>query len=488
MSSIIDLPVIDGKYDLNALQNHFMHGGLISFSSLEKLITESCQILQSEPNLIELDDNCLVFGDFHGQYFDFLSEIFDKEWNPEHTKVFMGDYVDRGERSCEVLITLLCMKVNTPEFVILLRGNHESRSVSSRYGFKNECSWKYSNSMYDKFCSLFCYLPLAVVLTREIGKFLLCHGGISPSLRKLDDINAIDRFREPPKRGIFCDLLWSDPLTDEILLERPEFEQNWENIDYISNYQRGTSYIYGFHAIAEFINATDVRGIIRGHQCVDNGFEMHYFGDDESDSPYAFTVFSAATYSGNNKAAGMFISNEGINVRTYHSSDLSLKYSPTLLDGFKFSLEQIMKELNSVMDDFLDYVFSFEDSDLEEDSNPIDIAHLAQHLQEYEESRKETASNKSSSKIISVKKPEIVEEKSDKTIQKRAPFRSKRVVKNAVTKTKNVEQTPLAASVFTEQPTKYEKKKKIREEGVPLTIEELRERWLTMKEEHEKNI
>ncbi|KAL7722355.1 Serine/threonine-protein phosphatase [Entamoeba marina] len=411
MSSIIDLPVIDGKYDLNALQNHFMHGGLISFSSLEKLITESCQILQSEPNLIELDDNCLVFGDFHGQYFDFLSEIFDKEWNPEHTKVFMGDYVDRGERSCEVLITLLCMKVNTPD------------------------------------------------------------------LRKLDDINAIDRFREPPKRGIFCDLLWSDPLTDEILLERPEFEQNWENIDYISNYQRGTSYIYGFHAIAEFINATDVRGIIRGHQCVDNGFEMHYFGDDESDSPYAFTVFSAATYSGNNKAAGMFISNEGINVRTYHSSDLSLKYSPTLLDGFKFSLEQIMKELNSVMDDFLDYVFSFEDSDLEEDSNPIDIAHLAQHLQEYEESRKETASNKSSSKIISIKKG-----------CKKVGMKTNKLSLSAVTKTKNVEQTPLAASVFTEQPTKYEKKKKIREEGVPLTIEELRERWLTMKEEHEKNI
>jgi len=31
---------------------------------------------------------------------------------------------------------------------------------------------------------------------------------------QLDDIEQIDRFREPPQSGIMCDLLWSDPSPD----------------------------------------------------------------------------------------------------------------------------------------------------------------------------------------------------------------------------------------------------------------------------------
>ena len=42
------------------------------------------------------------------------------------------------------------------------------------------------------------------------------HGGISPEIKKIDSINSFDRFVEPPLTGIFCDLLWADPMKDEV--------------------------------------------------------------------------------------------------------------------------------------------------------------------------------------------------------------------------------------------------------------------------------
>lgn len=61
-----------------------------------------------------------------------------------------------------------------------------------------------------------------------INKYLAVHGGISPDLKKLDNFEKIDRFQEPPTSGLFCDLLWADPLDDASAIEE----------DYIDNVER----------------------------------------------------------------------------------------------------------------------------------------------------------------------------------------------------------------------------------------------------------
>jgi len=53
-----------------------------------------------------------VVGDIHGQYFDLL-RIFDHAGFPSASKnyLFIGDYVDRGKQSVEVISLLLALKI-----------------------------------------------------------------------------------------------------------------------------------------------------------------------------------------------------------------------------------------------------------------------------------------------------------------------------------------------------------------------------------------
>ena len=43
-----------------------------------------------------------------------------------------GDFVDRGHNSVETFTLLMCLKARWPERITLLRGNHESRQVTTR--------------------------------------------------------------------------------------------------------------------------------------------------------------------------------------------------------------------------------------------------------------------------------------------------------------------------------------------------------------------
>ena len=94
--------------------------------------------------------------------------------------------------------------------------------------------YKYDQEIYDILMDSFDLYPLACILN---GKFLALHGGISPEMRTLDDIKKIDRFREPPRQGILCDIIWSDPV---------ENDDGYCESLYKSNDVRGCSYFYGF--------------------------------------------------------------------------------------------------------------------------------------------------------------------------------------------------------------------------------------------------
>jgi serine/threonine-protein phosphatase 2B catalytic subunit len=118
------------------------------------------------------------------------------------------------------MILLLVLKIYLPKTFYLLRGNHECREVTQIYNFKRECTFisnqglsKYGEQeTYDLFVDLFWTLPLAAVVN---GTYFCVHGGLSENLKFISDIEKIHRFREIPRKGLMCDMLWSDPVDDK---------------------------------------------------------------------------------------------------------------------------------------------------------------------------------------------------------------------------------------------------------------------------------
>lgn len=101
--------------------------GKLLKKDLSKLIDVAREIFKKEGNLIQVQDPITVVGDIHGQYYDLL-KLLTVGGNPEDSKyLFLGDFVDRGCFSIEVVLLILSLKINYPQTIFILRGNHECR-------------------------------------------------------------------------------------------------------------------------------------------------------------------------------------------------------------------------------------------------------------------------------------------------------------------------------------------------------------------------
>ena len=57
-----------------------------------------------------------------------------------------------------------------------------------------------------------------IVISTSFGNMYACHGGLSPSLETLESIESIDRLVEPEQNADLMDIVWSDPISDEVLI------------------------------------------------------------------------------------------------------------------------------------------------------------------------------------------------------------------------------------------------------------------------------
>jgi serine/threonine-protein phosphatase 4 catalytic subunit len=240
-------------------------------AEVKDLCSRARAILSAEPNVINVAAPVTVCGDIHGQFYD-LKELFRVGGEcPDTNYLFLGDFVDRGFYSVETFLWLIALKVRFPERITLIRGNHESRQITQVYGFYDETLRKYGSVNVWRYCTeVFDCIAIGALINDRI---FCVHGGLSPTVATLDQIRQIERQREIPHDGSFCDLVWSDP----------------EDIEGWSVSPRGAGYIFGADIVEAFRAANHVTHIARAHQLVMDGYR--YMFDDA-----LVTVWSAPNY------------------------------------------------------------------------------------------------------------------------------------------------------------------------------------------------
>jgi len=326
------------KPNITFLKQHFYREGRLTEEQALWIIKTGTDLLRQEPNLLEMDAPITVCGDVHGQYYD-LMKLFEVGGDPAETRyLFLGDYVDRGYFSIECVLYLWSLKIHYPKTLWLLRGNHECRHLTDYFTFKLECKHKYSLTVYEACMESFCSLPLAAIMNKQ---FLCIHGGLSPELHSLDDLKAIDRFREPPTQGLMCDILWADPLED--------FGQEKTSDYFLHNHVRGCSYFFSYPAACAFLEKNNLLSIIRAHEAQDAGYRM-YRKTRTTGFPSVMTIFSAPNYLDvyNNKAAVLKYENNVMNIRQFNCTPHPY-WLPNFMDVFTWSLPFVGEKITDML-------------------------------------------------------------------------------------------------------------------------------------------
>lgn len=230
-------------------------------------------LLKKHSEVVPLSDKVtyVFIGDLHGNIDD-LKKVLrrfseDRIRSGNLKLVFLGDYVDRGSNQLEVLITLLELKAEYPESVILLKGNHEGVDVvePSPHDFPEELISRYLISeglrIYETIVDkVFKKLPLAAYLR---DYFLAVHGGLpTATFRKVQDLKSyLLGSQTKPLRDVMIEVLWNDPI---------------ESNDEAYPSPRGAGMLFG-RPITEWVTKTfSIKLIVRGHEPCARGYKFNH--------------------------------------------------------------------------------------------------------------------------------------------------------------------------------------------------------------------
>jgi len=196
---------------------------VVTREEIKELLKEAEKKFVSEAKLIQLESGRVIFaGDTHGDL-EATEKIIHRYLKPRNKLVFLGDYVDRGPASLENINFLLGQKIEHPDTLYLLMGNHEGYAVVS---FQPADFWEgLDTGLRERYSEVLSKLPLAVSTPNGI---IALHGAL-PDVPGLEDINRIK-----PGSAEWHQITWGDwqekrggflginPYTG-----RPQFGRGW---------------------------------------------------------------------------------------------------------------------------------------------------------------------------------------------------------------------------------------------------------------------
>jgi len=224
------------------------------------LLKKTRLVLQQESLLVTLPDTDLLFiGDTHGDW-DATQAILQKFWNTSTVMVFLGDYVDRGPHQLENINLLYTLKLQNPQKIVLLRGNHEIPTINRAYGFYDEILRAYDD-ISQQYWDVFAEHPLAAISPSQ--NLFAVHGGIPQGLGYIEEIATFPHEVEP-EHPITLQLLWNDPK---------------EGLKQFAPSMRGPRMFYfGEEATKTFMNENNLDLIVRAHEVFQQGFHEFFQG------------------------------------------------------------------------------------------------------------------------------------------------------------------------------------------------------------------
>eukprot|EP01063_Lacrimia_lanifica_P027151 TRINITY_DN3773_c0_g1_i6.p1 TRINITY_DN3773_c0_g1~~TRINITY_DN3773_c0_g1_i6.p1 ORF type:complete len:1149 (+),score=354.23 TRINITY_DN3773_c0_g1_i6:54-3500(+) len=264
------------------------------------IVEAAILVFRSEASVVSIKSNkcgTVVVGDLHGSWFD-LMHILARYGYPGTSLVqyvFNGDLVDRGDKSCEVLLTLLTLKLLAPKAVFINRGNHEDVDMNMYYGFADEAREKYGTAFYKLCVELFTYLPYATTLNENV---VIMHGGLTSdenfTLMELAAYprgpDAVHRYSDRQKK-IVDDILWSDPAKSD-------------NARGCVPSPRGKGMFFAKDITARFLRDNGMTLLVRSHEEQKSGYCVIHDGK-------LITIFSASDYGGHGNGAAVLFFNPG---------------------------------------------------------------------------------------------------------------------------------------------------------------------------------
>ncbi|XP_020223394.1 serine/threonine-protein phosphatase 7 isoform X1 [Cajanus cajan] len=311
-----DMMIILEQASQKMLSSEFCH--VVPTMFVEKLVDGVCSILCKEPNCVDIncqgeDSRVIVVGDIHGQFHD-LMLLLKHAGVPSENQiyVFNGNYVDKGAWGVEVLLVLLAWKVLMPHRVYLLRGNHESRYCTTRYGFKEEVWSKYGDQgedVYSKFLECFKELPLASVIANCA---YTTHGGLFRSIDAASsqkpkrnkthrvDLGSLAELSEVKRSCVDCPYEGPNILLSDVLWSKPSNKDGLRD-----NTGQKLGLWWGPDCTEAFLKQNNLKLIIRSHEGPDaragrdDDFGDMFSGysiDHDGESGKLYTLFSAPHY------------------------------------------------------------------------------------------------------------------------------------------------------------------------------------------------
>jgi hypothetical protein len=283
-------------------------------NNLDGLLSENKDWIQDpvfvqKVNITDSRAEIALIGDIHSSihsFIDVLKSLRTKDFFEGNTYklfddkyiIFLGDLLDRGPYSLEVLMLALILKIENPTKVFIINGNHEDYETYNHYGTTSEMNVQFKE-ISETIKKLLFHLPSAIFLNFCGKTYQLCHGAFDLEYgglivkKTIDDDYELNQIDSKSKLKIFLD---SEKTFDLVEKYNVTNSLKWGDFDNNIKYYcppDGRGDIYGYKGTKMYLSLNYLESIISGHQ---DNINLGILKDEECPEEHKKTYYKTSNH------------------------------------------------------------------------------------------------------------------------------------------------------------------------------------------------